>query len=353
MTLPRIAFHIGVSLLVAPIPAILALAYLNRGDQIPLLPGLLLVALCAAAYLFWAFGRSGPGEADSPATAPRADEIGSEAPQMAKPMARARTLHTASAAEKIAERKRQNASLKSFQDIPDPLSRGERSDPLDLLNHRLDDLRQLKRLLADHRVTLLNQWYRNVRRDVFGGRDLSDWAYEADRFLLSTGFSPRTLNRHEAIANLTADIEQIAESQGAGNEGRKPRTSTRSLAFHQRCAITLQRHGWATHVAAEPRSDGIDIFAEYDDTIVGLHCRIYTHPVGEDVLEQLMTAAQYYCLDSAAVVSPSGYTSGARRLATANRVALLDRDDLPQLRSYVRDPRKVVTLSRHRAMGGV
>ena len=106
----------------------------------------------------------------------------------------------------------------------------------------------------------------------------------------------------------------------------------------------MQRHGWATHIAAEPRNDGIDLFGEHGDAIVGLHCRIYTNPVSEDIVRQVIDAAAYYCLDAAGIVSPSGFTKGARGLAMADRVALLDKDDLPQLHSFVSNRHTVVKL---------
>jgi len=370
MSFQRAVLNLALSVFVAPIPLLAVIAYLYPGDGIPVVPSLLAGAISIGLY--WFVALAARKHATDPAALPRRnlptpsrpgetyDEraaLGLREPprpekdEQCRPHRRnfASSIPAFTPNGRTAERKRRREEVKSFRDIPDPLVRSEADDPMEILGHRIDDLRQLKRLLRDHRVNLLNQWYRNVRNDMFGTRDLSDWAYEADRFLLSTGFAPRTLNRHEAIASLTADIEQIAKNSNQGPDTRKSRNASRSLAFHKRCAITLQRHGWATHVAAEPRSDGIDLFAEYDDVIVGLHCRIYTHPVGEEVLDQLLTAARYYWLDSAAVVSPSGFTGAARAMAISENIALLDREELGQLHSFVRDPQKIVTLSQRRA----
>jgi hypothetical protein len=294
-----------------------------------------------------------PGISGSHGAASRLGRVGARDEAARRPdgdASRGEAAEIRAADAEIARRKRARMARRAFHDVPDPLARGTKDNPLSLLMRRLEDLRQLKRLLTDNRVTLLNQWYRTVRRDGLGERDLSDWAYEADRFLISSGFEPATLNRHEAIAALTADVEQIAENTVAQRDRRRAPRTAGDLAFHQRCAISLQSTGWATHVVAEPRADGIDVFAEYRDTIVGLHCRIYTQPVGRDVVEKVFEATRYHCLDAAAVVSPSGFSAPARSLAGTRRVALLDMADLPKLYEHVHAPDTIVALSRQRGL---
>lgn len=344
--------HIAVSLFVAPTPALLVLLYLNGGGEIPAKIGLFVMVLSAGAYWIWLWNRrENEARGLSLARARNAVPLRAPIPQpdagsLARPGRKTHGPSQAEIAARMAERQRAETARRSFQDIPDPLARGTGKSPVDMILERTDDLRQLKRLIRDHKVNLLNQWHRSVRKDVRGESDLTDWAFEADRFLLSSGYAAGTLSRHDAIANLTADIEQIVDTATTERQttAAKPRESQRTLAFHQRCAITLQRHGWATHIAAEPRNDGIDLFGEHGDAIVGLHCRIYTNPVSEDIVRQVIDAAEYYCLDAAAIVSPSGFTKGARGLAMADRVALLDKDDLPQLHSLVSNRHKVVKL---------
>lgn len=363
MTYLRTVFHLAVALFVAPTPGLILLFYLTGGNAIPPVPGLVVMGVSALGYGLWLRQLRRDRDRRAPGRRLRPAEPGFVPAAPADPL-EARVKGVSSSAgpnptprrigEPVPERKRELLAVRSFQDLPDPLSEVHGgASPIAMLTERVDDLRQLKRLTADHRAHLLNQWHRTVRKDRFGVRDIADWAVHADRFLISAGFAPRTLNRHEAIANLTADIEQIAETAHAAKTAAAPaEPQTRSLAFHQRCALTLQRNGWATHVAAEPRSDGIDVFAECDDWVVGLHCRIYTHPVAGEVVSQLIRASSYYCLDAAAIVAPSGYTREARAAARDANVALLDRDDLPQLLTYVREPRKVVKLTGHDRAAG-
>jgi len=367
----RSVFHLAVALFVAPTPGLLLLFYLSGGGSIPPVPGLVVMGISAVGYGLWLrqsrrerdLRRDRQTRATRHWRVPTAPDDGMEARldgSSAEAVGRRSAPMVLEATDRISDgHKRQILAVRSFQDLPDPLSDAHGGhSALSMLSRRVDDLRQLKRLTTDHKASLLNQWHRTVRKDRFGVRDISDWALQADRFLISSGYAPGTLNRHEAIASLTADIEHLAEggygaetARHAGDGGQEPAPS-RSLAFHQRCAITLQRNGWATHVAAEPRSDGIDVFAENEDWVVGLHCRIYTHPVSDDVVAQLIRAASYYCLDAAAIVAPSGFTRDARAAAREGNVALLDRDDLPQLLTYVREPLKVVKLTGHDRAAG-
>lgn len=192
-----VLFHAAVSLFVAPTPGFLILMYAHAGGPIPPAQGLIVLVASAAAYWAWLLNRDNR-EAHS-----RRVEMARHAP-IAPPNPLGEE-----------EEQRQGASrdvaLRGHEDLLDPLAERTHRAPRKILTDRVADMRSIKSMVEDHKVPLLNGFHRTVLRDDFGAPDYQNWAYEADRFLMSSAYSARTLTRHEAIACLTAEVEHLAK----------------------------------------------------------------------------------------------------------------------------------------------
>lgn len=401
-------FHLAVSLFVAPTPGLLLLMYANGGTTIPPLQGLVVLVLSAAGYWIWLSDRR-----SRKAVARRAERARAADP--ARPVdglggAGGLPSQPDEQLQLAAERRRQRDALRGHDDLRDPLAEQRQQAPAAVMIDRVADLRQLKSLVLQNENTLLNAFARSVKRDEYGAPDYSDWAYEADRFLMSSSFMARTLTRHEAIATVTAEIEFAA------SEARKPqapalepprapnpallahaaapalpqmpaypaaagylpdpamqtgavgaamppmagRQISDSLkrrllsrrggrTFAAECAKVLTEHGWVTQATDSPGSDAIDLFAERGDLIVGLRCRQLSEPVDEDALAEVLAARDRFGLDAAGIVATAGVTTGARASATLNGICMLEESDLPDLHLFVGQRKKVVPLFRSKA----
>lgn len=409
MKILSLLFHMAVSVLVAPTPGLVILLYANGGGSIPPVQGVVVVLASVAAYWAWQINRTNKAdiaerqEAARHALIDRPEGFGAMPAGAGGPAstdllpARSASAGPVSAVP-YEVREARNAMIRGHEDLVDPVAQKKNQPPRKILIDRIADLRQLKRLVAEHETPLLNAFHRTVARDEYGAPDYKEWAYEADRFLLSSAFAARTLNRHEAIATLTAEVEHIS-TFGMRAVPREPRKLTaetfvkpewkpapigaapmpaeelsqyaidgtgagqspahvgknalarrlarrmaehRTRTFTETCTQILAEHGWQTQATDAPGTDAIDLFAERGDMIVGLRCRAGEREVDEADVRDALMAQERFGLDSVAIVSKSGFSKAARALAANTSAALLDPTDVADLHLFIGQKRKTV-----------
>ncbi|GMG84369.1 hypothetical protein LNKW23_35840 [Paralimibaculum aggregatum] len=206
-------FNLAVSLFVAPTPGLLILMYANGGTTIPPVQGLVVLVISAAGYWIWLSDRRGKRTLER--RVERARSATPERPADSMSGLPADTDPGLAAKLRAKEQRRKaREALRGFEDLRDPLAESRAQSPGAMLIDRVADLRQLKSLVVQNEASLLNAFARSVARDEFGAPEYGSWAYEADRFLMSSSFMARTLSRHEAIATVTAEVEfLISDSQ--------------------------------------------------------------------------------------------------------------------------------------------
>jgi restriction system protein len=102
------------------------------------------------------------------------------------------------------------------------------------------------------------------------------------------------------------------------------------LAYEDYCAVVLRDAGWRTHTT--PLQDqGVDVLANMRGVKAVIQCKMYSHPVGNRAVQEVVAGRLHYGADIAVVVSPAPYTRSARELAASTRVLLLHHDQLPML----------------------
>jgi len=344
MSYVGLLFHVAASLFVAPTPALMVLLYFNGGETIPPVQGLL--AMAGSAVVYWVvltYYRERKAWQRAQA------EARSAMPERAIAWDDAEAPEYYGGAEAKAVESDGDETPRSFRSIPGPLAASQSASPGEPLSDWACDIKALRALVRSHRVYLINQWHRDIHRNAIGERDFSAWTYEVDRFLLSTNFAARALSRHDAIAIVTAEVEDMIESnrhQPVDRSAEDGKTE-RGVSFAEWCGETLRRQGWHIYMSADTADRGIDLFAERGDDTVVLNCRLRTAAVDEQVVRQVADGMRHHYLDAGVVVSPSGFTEEARTRARTEGVLLLGQGDLTQLGRLIdvsRDSRKVVDL---------
>ncbi|MGZ3307276.1 MAG: restriction endonuclease [Xanthobacteraceae bacterium] len=125
--------------------------------------------------------------------------------------------------------------------------------------------------------------------------------------------------------------ENAARLRSADVSGLSP------LAYEEYCALLLSDAGWQTHTT--PLQDqGVDVIAMLRGTKVAIQCKLYTHPVGNRAVQEVVAGRLHYGAHLAVVVSTATYTASACALAASTRVLLLHHDQLPQLEWLAKIP---------------
>jgi restriction system protein len=138
------------------------------------------------------------------------------------------------------------------------------------------------------------------------------WYYTLVAFVIST----------IAVRQARVKLQETADRlRSADVSGLSP------LAYEEYCALLLSDAGWRTHTT--PLQDqGVDVIAVLRGTKVAIQCKMYTHPVGNRAVQEVIAGRLYYGAHFAVVVSPASYTFSATELADRAQVLLLHHDEL-------------------------
>lgn len=100
------------------------------------------------------------------------------------------------------------------------------------------------------------------------------------------------------------------------------------IHYEAHCALLLQKAGWETRLTTATGDQGADVIAKRDGKVLVLQCKLYSSPVGNDAVQQVIGARGFQAADLAAVVSNQPFTRSAQQLAGVNHVHLLHHEQL-------------------------
>jgi restriction system protein len=100
------------------------------------------------------------------------------------------------------------------------------------------------------------------------------------------------------------------------------------LGLERHCAGILARRGWRANLTARSADQGVDVLARKGRVSVVIQCKLYSRPVGNAAVQEVIAGQAFMGATHAAVVSNQTYTRAARTLAGRTRVLLLSAEDL-------------------------
>jgi hypothetical protein len=98
--------------------------------------------------------------------------------------------------------------------------------------------------------------------------------------------------------------------------------------FEAETASCLKALGWNTLLTAVTGDWGADVVGRIGDECLVVQCKDWGNPAGLTAVQEVAFARIHYKAQLAAVVSRNGYTSAAKKAATASGVHLLGLEDL-------------------------
>lgn len=98
--------------------------------------------------------------------------------------------------------------------------------------------------------------------------------------------------------------------------------------FEELCASVLRSEGWDASTTKGSGDQGADVIASKNGTKLVIQCKLYSGSVGNKAVQEAIAAKAYYQANLAAVVTNSYFTPGAKELANAAGVILMDNFDL-------------------------
>lgn len=83
---------------------------------------------------------------------------------------------------------------------------------------------------------------------------------------------------------------------------------------------------------------GVDLIVEVGGKKIAVQCKLYSYPVGNDAVQQVIAGKVYYKCDEAIVVSNASFTTAAKELASTAGVLLVNyRDIKTEIKNFSED----------------
>lgn len=179
-----------------------------------------------------------------------------------------------------------------------------------------------------------------VWNDAYGKPQLEKWIKEIDYFI-THHIRPSLTQRerlmlgreHVIIANL---IDARVESEIKAKPVCKAFSDDMTpVEFEIFCAEELRNTGWNVRVTKKSHDQGVDVVAEKDGMRVVIQCKLYSQPVGNKAVQEVVAAKAYEQAYYGVVVTNNSYTSTAEQLAAINGIRLLHYSDLQNLHNLL------------------
>lgn len=182
-----------------------------------------------------------------------------------------------------------------------------------------------------------------VRPDAYGKPLVDKWLAEIEHFTVHHIRPSLTPSEQSFFDRRRAELFQLISGRVEAIVAERPvfEAFTDSMTpseFEFFCAEQLRKFGWNSRVTQQSRDQGVDVIAEKDNSRVVLQCKLYSNPVGNKAVQEIVAGRAHEQAHYGAVVTNATYTVAAEELALTNGILLLHYSDLPHLEALLARP---------------
>ena len=109
----------------------------------------------------------------------------------------------------------------------------------------------------------------------------------------------------------------------------------KGIAFENKCMKILISKGWRVEETPKSGDQGIDLIASIEKYRLCIQCKDHKKPIGNKAVQEVSAGKKYWNGTHAILVSQSGYTKSAYKLAAANNVLLISTLELNNIVSLI------------------
>ncbi|WQS92141.1 restriction endonuclease [Helicobacter pylori] len=97
--------------------------------------------------------------------------------------------------------------------------------------------------------------------------------------------------------------------------------------FEEYAKIFFTSKGFEVSITQKSGDYGADLIIEKDGVKWAVQAKRYSHKVSPKAIQEVVSSKAYYACEKACVITNSYFTQAAQKLAQANEVILIDRDE--------------------------
>ncbi len=181
-----------------------------------------------------------------------------------------------------------------------------------------------------HMRTLAAKHQRLVSQDDYGRVNYDKWFAEINIFINSTGVASiiqeAGLSNEQIMLRITNNVEKYINNQKTSSGTDFDLVDP--IGFEHSCAEALRNAGWAARTTKRSGDQGVDVIAEKGGVTIVVQCKLWSQPVGNKAVQEIIAGKTYYRANLGVVVSNAAFTSSAKELARSCNVLLLHYSEL-------------------------
>ncbi len=109
----------------------------------------------------------------------------------------------------------------------------------------------------------------------------------------------------------------------------------KGINFENKCMEILKTSGWKVKETPCSGDQGVDLIASIDGFRVCIQCKNHEKAIGNKAVQEISAGKLYWKGTHAVLVSKSGFTKAAQKLANANNVELIHESELKDLKKFI------------------
>jgi hypothetical protein len=173
-------------------------------------------------------------------------------------------------------------------------------------------------------LTLIKKEYVNLSKiKPFNKTDNSNFLREFHQWISESclggntrwNFGPELKNIINLIEyHLSSDVDDVDDLDGFGYENF--------------CKAKFEKYNWKARITSKSGDYGADIVAEKDNTVAVIQCKNHSKPAGIKSVQEVFASKKFYSANLAIVISKSGFTKQAVKLAKTTGVKYIHHNDI-------------------------
>ncbi len=190
--------------------------------------------------------------------------------------------------------------------------------------------------LIHNNIELIASAYRSsVTSNSFGKKNYTKFKKELIEYLLDNTQSNDVIYYAEHKGDFgipDQTIHEIEREIDGFSKVQNYKDDMDPYEYEHFCAEQFLIHGWDEAEATTGSNDqGVDVTAKRGSEFLVAQCKKYSKPVGNKAVQEVVAGMKYYGANKGAVISTSGFTASARKLANANNIALIHHSEIKNL----------------------
>ena len=146
----------------------------------------------------------------------------------------------------------------------------------------------------------------------------------------------RTLNNEDWFIFIASQIEKSCLNTIENNPLKKNNENyKKGIRFENQCMEILKQNGWKVKETPNTGDQGVDLIASIDNLRICIQCKNHKKIIGNKAVQEISAGREYWKGTHAVLVSKSGFTKSAKKLARANKVKLINDSELKDLESLI------------------